>query len=355
MKIRTGKLVMGSILAVSLLHADTVVLSNGDRVTGKVIDTADGKVTVKTNLMGEVHIDKKGIVSIETEEPATVTFADGTKSTGTVVTKGEQVEVIQQNQKKVARAFSALEAVRDADSQRKYEREQKRLTNPGWLDFWTVDADLGIASARGNARTTTINSGAKIQRATGFDKTTLTFEQIYSTQSTTEPTGTTANAISGGASYERNLTKKLFAYTGASFDYDQFQNLDLRAVLGGGLGWHIVDTDRTKWDFGAGGNWNREKFSTGLVRNSFEFNLFEKSDHQLTKALRVFQGFSLFPNMSDRGEYRYRLRIGTDFTLNSHLALTMLVSNKYLSNPLPGNKKNDLLFSTGIKFTWSQK
>lgn len=352
---RIGNLIALSAIAASLLPADTVILTNGDRVTGKLVNTADGKLTVKTEFMGDVSISLDGVVSIKTDAPVTVTFDDGAKVTGAVVTAGEQVRVVENEQTKSERKFSALVAVRDEENQRTYEREQERLTNPGWLDFWSVGANLGAATARGNARTTTLTSGALIERKTGFDKTTLTYEQIYSTQSTTEPSGATANAISGSARYERDLDKKLFVYTGAGFDFDEFQDLDLRTVLGGGLGWHILDNDRHKWDFSAGGNWNREKFSTGLVRDSGEINVLEKSEHQLSNALRIHQGFSFSPNMTERGEYRFNARVGADIKLNNHLALTLLVSDKFLSNPLPGNQKNDLLLSTGVQFNWAQK
>ncbi len=338
----------------SYVSGDSIVLSNGDRVTGQVTDSTDGKMTVKSELMGDVVIDIKDIVSIETDEPLPTTFADGEKVVGKIATEGEQVKITRDNQSQVTRTLSALEGIRDADNQQAYERELERQRNPGWLDFWSIEAELGVAAAKGNADTTTINSGALVRRTTGFDRTTLVFEQIYSTQRTTEAFGTIANAISGGVRYERNISTGLFVYTGASFDIDEFQDLDLRTVLGGGLGWHVIRSDRHTWDVGGGGNWNREKFSTGLLRNSGEVNFYEESDHKLTRALRAYHGFYFFPNLSERGEYRFRVRAGVDFNLNSHLALTIVLSDKFLSNPLPGNKRNDLMYSTGIQFRWAQ-
>lgn len=336
------------------LHADTIVLSNGDRVTGKVINTSDGKMTVKSDLMGDVVVALKDIVAIETAGPLTASFADGEKVIGTVATEGEQVKVTREDQSQIIRQLSELEALRDAERQQAYEREQQRQTSPGWLDFWALEADLGLAAARGNASTTTINSGAQLKRATGLDKTTFTFEQIYSTQRTTEPFGTTANALTAAGRYERDLTSNLFVYTGASFEFDEFQDLDLRTVLGGGLGWHVIRQDRHSWDVGGGGNWNREDFSDDTLRNSGELNFYEESSHQITQALRLYQGFHFFPNLTESGEYRFRLRAGADVNLNRFLAITFLISNKYLSNPLPENKKSDMLFSTGIQFSWAQ-
>ncbi len=342
-------------LTFGLASADTVVLSNGDRVSGVIVTTADGKVTVKTEFMGEVKIERKAIVAIEVEEPVVVTFEGGETVVGRVKTEEEHVNVIQEDGSKVTKPLAAFQAVRTSDYQRKWEREQKRATNPGWFDFWSLKADLGLASASGNARTTTVSSGTVLERVTGFDKTTLRFKQIYSTQQTKEPKGVTANAVTGSAKYERDFGQDLFVYGAGVFDFDEFQNLDLRSALGGGLGWHIIRRDRHSWDFGAGSNWNREKFSTGLIRNSAEANINEESSHELTKMLSFYQGFAIFPNLTDRGEYRFNARLGADLKINTHLSVTFRISDRFLSNPIEGNKKNDVLMSTGIQYTWAQQ
>ncbi len=343
------------LLVGGLVHADTVVLSNGDRVSGAILTTSGGKVTVKTEFMGEVKIDKKAIVAIEAEEPVIVSFADGEIVAGRVKTEENRLTVIREDGSAVAKPFDALEAVRTSDYQKKWEREQERLTSPGWLDFWSLTADLGLASASGNAETTTLTSGAVLERVTGFDKTTLRFKQIYSTQQTKEPRGVTANAVTGSASYQRDFGKSFFAYGSGVFDFDQFQNLDLRSALGGGLGWHIIRRERHTWDFGAGGNWNREKFDTGLVRNSAEANINQESRHELTKMISFYQGFSIFPNLTNSGEYRFNARLGADLKINAHLSVTFRATDRFLSNPIEGNKKNDVLFSTGIQYTWAQE
>jgi putative salt-induced outer membrane protein YdiY len=348
-------LVTTALISLGVLRADEITLTNGNRVSGQIINTDGDNVTVETEFMGTVSIDRKGIASISTDEPLNITLESGELVVGKVETVGKQLTVKKEDETQLTTPVESFQAIRDDASQAAWEREQKRLTDPGWLDFWTIAADLGIAAARGNANTTTVTSGAVIQRETGFDKTTLTYEQIYSKQSTTEPFGSTANAISGGANYQRDLSEKFFFYTAAQFDFDEFQDLDLRSVLGGGLGWHILQGDRTRWDFGAGGNWNREKYSTGLTRDSAEVNIFEDSEHQINKSLRVFQSFSIFPNLSETGDYRFRAKAGAELKINSHLALTFLASNKFQSNPVSGNKKNDLLFSTGVQFNWAQK
>lgn len=348
-------LLMG-VMAVSVpANGDVIQLSNGDRVTGEIL-TSDAKtLTVKTELMGDVTIERSGIVSVRSEQPLNVTIEGGETVVGSIETREQTVRVRRQDSTEVTAPLASVTAIRNDAEQAAWEREQERLNNPGWRDFWSGAADLGLATARGNARTTTISTGFNASRETGFDRTRLTYSQIYSTQNTKEPYGATANRINGGARYDRDITGRLFAFSFGDFTFDEFQDLDLRSVLGGGLGWKIIDTQRTLFNFGAGGNWAREKFATGLIRNSGELNLGEESRHKLTNTVRLFQSISLYPNLSETGEFRMDFDGGMSAKLNSFLSWNVTISDRYLSNPLPGKKSNDLLLTTGISFTFSQE
>ena len=353
---RTQKILtfMLTIAWTTVAWADVIVLTNGDRVTGDIVTADEETLTVATELMGDVQIQRSGIASITSEGSLNVALENGELVTGTLSTEQDELRVTRPGQSPVTASLESVQAIRDDDSQAEWEREQQRLTNPGWLDFWSGNADLGVAIARGNARTTTISTGLNVARITGFDRTRLNFSQIFSTQSTTEPHGSTANRISGGARYSRDIADRLFAFTFADFTTDEFQDLDLRTVLGGGLGWRIIETEQTLWEFGAGANWNREKFSTGQVRNSGEANFGEESSHELTDAIRLHQGISLFPNLSERGEYRVDFDGGVSFDINHSLSWNLTVSDRYLSNPLVGKRANDLLLTTGVSFRFAQ-
>lgn len=357
------------LIAFTHAYADQILLSNGDKITGTILDTFTvtevdpvttkkipvKKVSVKTEFMGTVSIAQKGIVSVSADRPVNVSLRTGEKVVGTVATAGAEIRVRARDNTQTRAELEALDAVRNDEFQRKWERDQQRVTNPGWLDFWRATVDVGLATAQGNASTSTLSSGIDAIRRTGFDKTALSFAQIYSTQHSTEPFGKTANRVSGDARYDRDISKRVFAYGGSAFDFDEFQDLDLRSVLGGGFGWHVIARDTHTLDFAGGGNWNREKFSTGLTRNSGEISFNEKSEHQINRTFKIFQSLLVLPNLSQRGEYRLSFDGGTDLKLNRYLSWTFAVSDRYLSNPVSGNNKNDLLLTTGLRLSFEQR
>lgn len=337
------------------LRADRVTLKNGDRISGEILVVDATAVVLKTEFLGEVKINRAGVAAIETDRPLSVTLKTGERLEGELAVEESAARVRKPDRTEMSVPAETLEAARTRELQAAWEREQRRRTNPPLLDFWAGSISLGLATARGNARTTTLTSGATAQRVTGFDKIGLRYSQIYSTQSTRAPFGVTANRVSGAARYDRDFGSRLFTYGSSQFDFDEFQDLDLRSVLGGGLGYHVYKSDRSFLNVDLGGAWNREKFATGLVRNSGELVVGEESRHQLTGSLRLFQSLTVNPNLSESGQYRLAFDGGLTIQLNRFLSLNITLADRYLSNPLPGNRKNDILLSTGVSFTFEQK
>jgi hypothetical protein len=68
------------------LHADHVSLSNGDRVTGKLVKKDGENLIVKTDLIGEVTIPWKSVVSVSSQEPLVVVLPGGRTLVGKVDT-----------------------------------------------------------------------------------------------------------------------------------------------------------------------------------------------------------------------------------------------------------------------------
>jgi putative salt-induced outer membrane protein YdiY len=335
--------------------ADRVTLANGDRVTGRILVLDAKQLIVQSDLMGEVKIDRAAVSSIESDAPLYVTLRDGERLFGPVQAAGGALEVRAPEGTARSVPLETVAALRSEDRQRAWEREERRHTDPPWLDFWSGSISVGLAAARGNARTATFSSGATAQRTTGFDKIAWKYSQIYSTQSTRLPYGAIANRVSGAVRYDRNFGARVFTYGSAQFDFDEFQDLDLRSVLGGGLGYHVLKSEAAFFNLDLGGAWNREKFATGLVRHSGEVVLGEESRHRLTSVLNLFQSLTVNPNLTETGQFRLAFDGGANIRLSRSLNFHVTLTDRYLSNPLPGLRKNDVLLSTGVTFLFEQR
>ena len=163
---------------------------------------------------------------------------------------------------------------------------------------------------------------------------------------------TTANAIQAGTRYSRNLTDRLFAYVGADFQTDALQQLNLRTVLGGGLGFHAIKNDRTTLDLLAGLNYTRENYDT-FNRNFAALTLGEEFTHKLGASTLVTQKAYFFPNLNDTGEYRTTFNLGSVTKLSKWLGWQNAFGDIYVTNPPLGTKKNDIVLTTGLNVSFT--
>ncbi len=350
-------LVLAALSVPAALFADQVTLKNGDRLTGKVVTTDDKVLVLKTDYADEIKIKRSDIAGVKTDEPIFVTLKDTGKVEGKVETSADTVRVQKSDGSTVTAEPGAVLAIRDTPSERAWEREQERIHNPRLNDFWAGFVTLALANASGNSKTTTLATTASATRIAGKNKMALNFAQLYSTQSTTAPYGATANRISGAFRVDRDITHKLFVYFVNAYDYDRFLDLDLRVVVGGGLGYHVWKTDKGYFDLAGGVGWNREKFSpvTGtFVRNSAEGQFGEEWAYQPHSKLKLWERFMILPNFTELGQYRMNFDITASVPVAKWLEWNVGFSDRFLSNPVPGKKQNDTLLTMGVRATFDQ-
>ena len=335
-------------------NADQITLKNGDRITGSISKADDKKLVIKTEHSGEISTARDAIDQIKSDQTLFLSLSDGQTIAGTVTTVGDNVEVQTKDAKKIAVARSAIQSIRSQAEEDAYNAEIERYRNPGLLDLWSGAVDLGLALTRGNSDTTNFAMAAHALRATKRDKTSVYFTSIYASNKTNGESLTTANAIRGGARYELNLTDRTAVFGFGDLEHDEFQKLDLRLVLGGGIGRYLKKTERTQFQVFGGGSLNKEYFSDDTRRTSGELLAGEDFSTKLSDRVAVLERFVVYPNLSEGGEFRTTFDASMVTKLNRWLDWHLTLSDRYLSNPVFGAKKNDALFTTGVRLSFKR-
>jgi putative salt-induced outer membrane protein YdiY len=360
-------LVLLSLCALAV-RADQVTLKNGDRLSGTIIKTSDDAKTllIKTELAGDVTISWDAITAIVSSQPLHLTLSDGRVLVGTVSTADGKIEVATKDAGTVDTAHDAVKAIRN-DAQ---QAEVDRLLHPRLRDYWSGMFDLGLSLTEGNSSTSALTIAGKAGRVVPKNKLTLYYTEVYAKDGNQTPAQTTANAIHGGVRDDFNLNPRVYAFGFTDFDKDALQHLDLRNVLGGGLGSHVINSKKTQFDVFAGGSFNQEYFSTYTIanpapppatlaepsqtRHSAEIVAGESLSTKLGPRTTVSEQLTFFPNLSTLGDYRITLDANAATKLKSWLSWQITFSDRYLSSPPVGLKANDLLLSTGLRLTFGK-
>jgi small nuclear ribonucleoprotein (snRNP)-like protein len=289
------------------------------------------------------------VVWIQSDQPVTVVLKDGKSLEGSLSTVDGKVVVTGQNAKLEA-APAEVTAMRNADEQKAYER----MLAPGLLELWSGEGTVGLAGAEGNAKTLTFTTGVTVARTTNKDKISLNFNAIKSSALVGGKDSATAQAVRGGIRYDRNVSLRFFVSTFNDYEYDKFQSLDLRFVAGGGLGWQAVKGARGVLSVIGGADYNHSSFSTPLTRSVAEAYWGDDYSLKPTKATSLVQSMRMFNDLTDRGEYRVNFDLGLSTRVLKRITWNLSLSDRYLSDPVPGRKSNDWLYTTGVGLTFGK-
>jgi len=331
-------------------YADQVVLHNGDRLSGTIVKSDEKELVIKTDYAGQVTVKWEAVQDLASSAPLHLEMKNGRRLVGEVVANNGSWQVRQRNGETVPVAKADVSLIRNQSEQASYEQSQ----NPGLLQNWEGGANLGFALTRGNSQSKNLSLGFTADRKTLRDMVALYANSVYATNDLAGAVpSTTANAILGGARYDRDLDHRLFAFGSADFATDDLQGLDLRSVLGGGLGLHLINTPATTLDLRSGLNYTRETY-TAFTRNFPAAILAEELTHKLGASTLLSQKLGFFPDLTSLGDYRGTFDFGTVTKISKWLGWQNSFSDVYVTNPPLGKKKNDLILTTGLNISFTR-
>lgn len=219
---------------------------------------------------------------------------------------------------------------------------------------WRGALGAGLSLVGGNTSSKLLNINGDAVKATTSDKWNIYGTQIWGKAGD----ATTADLLNLGARYSQDLNAQLFWFGQGDLGRNKLANLSLRTSVAGGLGYHVIKSDPTTFDVFVGLGYANDKYINATVvadqtRTSYgrmELFLGEESTHKLTASTLFKQRLVIYPNLSDRGEYRAAFDAGLSVAMSGSLSLQTTVGLRVNSDPGTGLKKTDTLLFTGVTY-----
>lgn len=227
---------------------------------------------------------------------------------------------------------------------------------------WGGDFNAGFSLSAGNTDSQSFNLGLDTSYQRPDDKLSLGGQYLES-RARGVTNGVVTTSITAlqwrlGGRYDRDITPREFGFVGLEFSHDRVRQLDLRTVLGSGLGHHLVKARDDQWDVYGGLSYREDLYGgNGVLINDVmqtrletaEILLGEESSHQLggTPA-RFKQKFVLYPSLFNDKGTRATLDAGLSLDLHKSLSLSVKLQGRYDSLSQAPAEKYDLLFITGL-------
>ena len=314
-----------------LAWADTLIMNNGDRITGRLDSISGGKAVFETQYAGRVFVSVDQIDSMLTDDAYTVRLG-GDRLSGTFIEdQGEQALA----------THTGIERLTLSDLR---SAAQSRSQFIPFAPDWSVRLDLSLSLADGNSSTEASNI---LLEADFHDE--LNSHLLTVLLAREEGEGLlTKDQLDVDYGYRRFISERWYGAANAEYFQDKLKDIDLRITLGAGIGIQVVDnslenlaTDlavsAVQEDIG-GASSTKPALRLGLDYQRFLF----------AKTVELFHRQSILQLLSDEKGQVFSSSTGIRYMFSERIDTNFRIDLAYESNPPPGNEKTDTTYSLGV-------
>ncbi len=319
---------------INVAHADLFLMKNGDRIRGKLVKAEKGQMTVSTAYSGELKLAMSEVAKILTRKPVVVKLSGGRMAKGALHSQKDG-RLALRLVKKSRRAYLNWEDI--------------EAINPP-PRTWDGDMSFGGSTQTGNTDRSSLSIGGDWKRRIGkLDRTSISFLFNFSK----EDEETTAQNTFGSLKYDHFYNKKIYAYLSTTFLNDKFKDLNLRTVVGPGLGYLVWNDENGKTlDLEAGISYFSEdliddedqKWATGRLAADLAFKVF--------KIFRFRNKLEVFPNLIEFGRYTSRNVASLTTALGNGWSFKLSNIWQYDSDPPDDVENSDVTTIYAIQYSF---
>jgi putative salt-induced outer membrane protein len=341
----------------------TLVLSNGDQLTGALASIADG-AWIFAYTGKKLEIAAADVAAFTAPDPVGFRLADGTLLAASVTTVpgGLRLQAADGTSRTVA--VTDLAAAGDPSDLDALHPVHVKLLSP-FFKFWRVTTSLGLTFKDGNTNTRSGSFYLDLVRATALDRLTLTAQlsqdhDRVDTDADGQPDSLvqTSGKYLAGLRYDVFPIPKVFLFGNTRQSRDRFKEIDLRSFYTAGVGYQFFQRDNLdlRSSLGAGVRYEKLFLQQGTVDSSTTV-----PTGSLDGALRVALGpfdYDLrtvySPSLNDISDYQVVTLTGLTAKVIAGLGFRIQLLWEYDNTPTAGSEKNDTEFTTALTYTLGQ-
>lgn len=324
----------------SAVMADEVTFKNGDRLTGTVVQSAGGKLVLKTTVAGDVTIDLSEVQSVKSDEPIRIDLKDGSTISAESVSASTEPGAIQVDTK----------AEDQATVSQNVEVSQIAAMNVSQEPQWSGSVFVGGTMVRGNSKSTTLSARADATRKARDNQIKLSAGYLFG-RDTAPDTGvtttTTENWFASGQ-YNHDITARLYGYGNLRIERDRIADLDLRLIPGGGVGYRFIEGPEFNFSGEAGLAWVFESYKSGGSEDHIAARLAYHLDWAINDKVKLTHDLEYLPSLEDFGDFNVIASAGVRATLTDRMFAELRIEDRYDATPAAGVSKTDLRYILGV-------
>ncbi len=217
---------------------------------------------------------------------------------------------------------------------------------PSLIDLWSGRCSLGANGSEGNSQTFDIIFGFDAKRKT--KRNVLSVDLDYRR-------GNSNSVMTAHKGLLLTRYERLFAGTpwrwffDSTLEYNEFRDFDLRLAMSSGLGYRLIQAERTSLTGRLGGGVSHEFGSVDdqwIPELAYGLDL----EHKLNERQKIVGSFDCYPDATDFTNFRVKSKISWEIVLDESMNLSMKIGaiDRYDSSTPANNQPNDFDYSVTL-------
>jgi putative salt-induced outer membrane protein YdiY len=316
---------------------DTVLLRNGDRISGEVKSLDKGRLQLSTNSLSTVYVEWDKVVSLEAVGTYEIETGDGGRFVGRPgpAAPGKMGLALPDGRTLILDIPAVV--------------RMRRIK-----DVWWRRLSGAISLGASYTKSSSIGQGTLSSNVT-FRRPSFEVSTAFDQSVSIEKDQVSSARTSSRSSYYKLLSNRWFVPGVARFERNHDLGYDLRATLGGGVGRFLVQSNRGDLGLAGGLVYNRELPVDGEGSNSVEaFVAANASFYRYdTPKTNLTVGVAGFPSLSDGGRFRLELNSTLSHEIIKDFTVGLTLYDSFDNRPpQEGALKNDVGLSLTIGWTF---
>ncbi len=347
---------------------DVLIFTNGDQLTGKLVQAVGGSITFHSEMAGDlsVSLDKVrelrssgSFALLEKEQkvvgalvrPGSVTVKDGKLS----IASGEQI----------IQTIPVKDVGYLID-----EPTFRRETNPHpsiWYG-WNGAVSAGATVVRATQNATTFNATVALVRTFPTvsylpprNRTLVDLSETYGTQRSPgaipNPLGLPDQLVKtsifhADAEQDEYLSRRFYYLGEVAFDHNFSLGLDLDQIYGAGVGYTVISDAKQQLDVKADVHYERQAFFQSTSNQDLVGSTFgETYRRTLPRKILFTEAGNFIYSWNNSDAYAANLSAGFAFPIWRRFAANVTATDNYVNNTPAFYKKSSFQFVTGVSYT----
>lgn len=335
------RLLIGVLCAAGQAYAGTIILSNGDRLSGELMEIVEGQVRWHSPMLGEITLPQINVASIETRKQYHVQLGSEQRLSSCVL----QLQPEQRRQ--VLNCREGLVEITDWQLIARVS-DLPLLERDRWRSNGFVTAAAKNSSGRVEQEAYALDLRVELRH--GDHRNTLVTE--YDVEH------------SGGAKiidqykfsyqYDRFVSEQVFLHGSYAAEHNEFREWSSRETFGAGVGYQFFNTGLASLSMETGLAWQREDMRSQNDKKLLAWRLNTDFRWLVSRFGLEFFHRSIYLQSLDYGaDWDFESDTGFKLPLIGRLSSEVKLEYDYDNNaPSEGVEKLEQTWSAGLRYDW---